>query len=138
MKYLAIDLGDKRTGVAVGDDDTSVVSPLTVIEASDVDERWRRVRTVVEEHAPDALVVGLPLNMDGSDGPRAKSARAFANELHDLTGLPVHLTDERLTTFAADHQMARTGLTHAQKKRHRAALAAGQILQDFLHTRAQQ
>ena len=132
MRYLAIDLGGKRTGLAVGDDETRIASPLDVIETSAETERWRQLQKVIEAEAPDALVVGLPLNMDGSDGPAAKNARAFADQLAQRTGLPVHLHDERLSSAAADEAMANTGLTHGQKKQRRDALAAAAILRGFL------
>lgn len=132
MRYLAIDPGGKRTGLALGDDVSRLASPLEVIETGSPVERMRRIRKVVDQEQPDALVLGLPLNMDGTEGPAAKGARAFAEELRSETGLEVHLADERLTSAKADEQMARTGLTHKQKKQLRDALAAAALLQDFL------
>ncbi len=131
LRFLAIDLGGKRTGLAVGDDESRIASPLGVIEAAAEQERWRQLTRHIDDEKPDALVVGLPLNMDGSDGPAAKQARAFAEALAARTGLPVHVQDERLTSSAADDQMARTGLTHGQKKQRRDALAAAAILRAF-------
>ncbi len=132
MRYLALDLGDKRTGVAVGDDETRIVSAVGAIVTSAPDERMRQVARFIADEQPDALVVGLPLNMDGSEGPPAKKVLALAERLRQRFGLPVHTMDERLTSAAADAQMARTGLTHGQKKARRDALAAAQILRDFL------
>ena len=80
---------------------------------------------------PMRLIVGWPVNMDGTPGPAAKSARAFADEAATRFGLPVHLQDERLTSADADESMARTGLTHGQKKQRRDALAAAAILRAF-------
>lgn len=132
MRYLAIDLGEKRTGLAVGDDVTGIASPLEVIRASDAGERFKAIGRAIDEQGPDALVVGAPLNMDGSDGPGVARAKAFAGELSGRFGLPVHLYDERLTSVEADEQMARSGLTHGQKKARRDALAAAAILRGFL------
>ena len=137
MRYLALDLGGKRTGVAVGDDRTKIASPLEVIDTSADAERWRRVARLIDEHGPGALVIGLPLNMDDTPGPAAEAARATASQLQQRFGLPVHLVDERLSSAAADERMARTGLTRAGKKARRDALAAAEILQRFLDASAE-
>ncbi|MEE9129306.1 MAG: Holliday junction resolvase RuvX [Phycisphaerales bacterium] len=132
MRFLAIDLGDKRTGLAIGDDETKVASPLTVIELPCGDPLLGALTKAIDEHTPDAIVLGLPLNMDGTEGPQAKLVREFGQQLQLRCGLDVHCHDERLTSFAADQQMAGTGRTHKQKKRLRDALAAAEILRDFL------
>ncbi|MFN3167535.1 MAG: Holliday junction resolvase RuvX [Phycisphaeraceae bacterium] len=131
MRYLAIDLGDKRTGVAFGDTFTGIVTPLEVIGTASENERFARLRDLIEREGPGALVVGWPLNMDGSAGPSAQKCKAFADQLGEATGLPVHLHDERLTSAIADEQMAMSGLTHKQKKARRDALAAAAILRGF-------
>ncbi|MCL4741936.1 MAG: Holliday junction resolvase RuvX [Phycisphaerales bacterium] len=138
MRYLCIDLGDRRTGLAVGDDATRIASPVAVLELA-IDARQGgtlldAIARAVDEHlgARDEIVVGLPLNMNGTDGPRAAMVRAFAARLAERTGRTVRLHDERLSTAAADWSMARTGMTHRQKKERRDALAAAAILKDFL------
>ena len=135
MHYLAIDLGDRRTGLATGDDDTGLVTPLVVLEVPAGAPLLDAIRRAVDEHGPDAIVLGLPLNMDGTEGERAAVTRAFGETLASAIGLPVHCHDERLTTDAADSLMARSGRTRGQKKRLRDALAAAEILRDFLATR---
>jgi putative Holliday junction resolvase len=132
MRYLAIDPGDKRTGLAVGDDETNIVTPIGAIVHGSDNERLALLRKAVEQQQPDALVVGLPLNMDDTEGPAARKARALGDQLRDVFDLPVHLVDERLTSYQADQQMSQSGLTHAQKKARRDALAAAAILRDFL------
>ncbi|MDX1681537.1 MAG: Holliday junction resolvase RuvX, partial [Phycisphaeraceae bacterium] len=132
MRYLAIDLGQKRTGLATGDDELEVVTPVGVIATASEGQRLQQLRQAIDDHGPDALVVGLPLNMDGSEGPAAESAREFARSLSEETGLPVHLADERRTSEAANAKMARSGLTHQGKKKRRDALAAAEILTRFL------
>ena len=132
MRYLAIDLGDRRTGLAMGDDETGIVSALEQLDVPVGPQLDAALERAIEEHGPDALVIGLPLNMDGSEGPRAKSTRAVGDALHDITLLPVHYQDERLTSYAANHAMARSGKTHKQKKKLRDSLAAAEILRDFL------
>ncbi|MFA9479614.1 Holliday junction resolvase RuvX [Phycisphaerales bacterium AB-hyl4] len=135
MRYLAIDLGAKRTGIATGDDTTGLATPIDVITTTSDAERLNRLAKLIDEHGPDALVLGMPLNMDGSPGPAAKHAQAFADQLTQRFNLPVHPVDERLSSDAANRQMAQTGLTHKQKKARRDALAAAVILQDFLNSK---
>jgi len=136
MRYLAIDPGDKRTGLAVGDDETGQAGPAGLITTSDPATLLRQIADAIEEHGPDALVIGIPLNMDGSAGPAAQKARALAMMLSDHTGLEVHEVDERLTSYEADQRMSQSGLTRKQKKQRRDAIAAAAILSDFLARRS--
>ncbi|MCC6909070.1 MAG: Holliday junction resolvase RuvX [Phycisphaerales bacterium] len=135
MRYLCLDIGDKRTGAALGDDETWIVSPLGIIEVAAESALLDRLALLIEEHEPDELVVGLPLNMDGTRGPQAKKIAALVERLAEAVLLPIHLQDERLSSFAADEAMARTGLTHKQKKQRRDALAAAAILRGFFESR---
>ena len=132
MRYLSIDLGDRRTGLAVGDDETKIATPAGQIETSDPDQRIRLIERAIKEHRPDAVVVGLPLNMDGTEGPAARKARQVAEQVALRTGLPVHSVDERLTSESADDRLKGSGLTRKARKRRRDALAAAEILKDFL------
>ncbi len=140
MRYLAIDLGDKRTGLAIGDSLTGVVSPLAVVEVAITERTGEALletlaKAIAEqfgEASAGELVVGLPMNMDGTEGPRAKGVREFGARLRNRTGRVVHFQDERLTSSEADWAMARTGMTRGQKKAKRDALAAAAILRDFL------
>lgn len=138
MRYLCIDLGDQRTGLALGDDATKIVSPIEVVEVPRSANEGRALldalARAIAQQSPHALVLGLPLNMDDSEGPRSKIVRQFAERLAKATNLPVHFHDERLSSAAADWQMARSGLTRGQKKARRDALAAAAILKDFLDT----
>jgi len=139
MRLLCVDLGDKRTGLAVGDTETRFVSPLDVIEkpmapGSAGQPLIDAVAKAAAEHNAGALVIGLPLNMDDTEGPRVKLVRAFAARLEERTGKPIHYQDERLTSVDADWAMAQSGLTHGQKKKRRDALAAAAILRDYLST----
>lgn len=136
MRYLAIDLGRRRTGLALGDGITGLASPWRVIETGSEHERWRGLCRAIQEESPGMVVVGLPLNMDGTEGPSARAARALAHRLAAELGVAVGLQDERLTSVDADAVMARSGLTHKQKKARRDALAAAVILQRFLDERS--
>ena len=136
MRYVSFDLGDKRTGVAAGDDVTGIVTPLQVIEILRAgpahDRLLGAMLVIIQSQKPDAIVFGLPLNMDGTEGTPAKVARQVGEALAKRSSLPVHFQDERLTSYAADQAMAQTGRTHKQKKQLRDALAAAEILRDFL------
>jgi len=100
-RLLGIDLGTQRIGLAVGDTATGSVAPLTTIRRAEVDRDARTIATLVREQRIDELVVGLPLNMDGSEGAQAAESRAWAEELAAHTALPLTLRDERLTTEGA-------------------------------------
>jgi len=141
VRYLAIDLGDKRTGLAIGYSVLRLPAPVAVLEVA-MDEAagdalLRAVAAAALEHlgppngSPGELVIGLPINMDGTEGPGAKKARAFAARIGEATGRRAHLFDERLTSAEADWTMARSGLTRKQKKRRRDALAAAAMLASF-------
>lgn len=138
MRYLAIDLGARRTGLAVGDERTRAVSPAGVIEQPPGEEGLlRAIEKAVGDYQPAALVIGLPMNMDESEGEAAKRVRALGEKIAGATNLPIYYQDERLTSYAADQRMARSGRTHKQKKRLRDALAAVEILRDFLDEAAE-
>lgn len=133
-RYLAVDLGDKRTGLAVGESGLGVVTPIEVIEipAARREDLLAAIARAALAHKPDALVIGIPLNMDGTSGPAAVKAREFGSALAAALSLPVHEQDERLTSADADWAMAGSGLTHKKKKARRDALAAAAILRDYL------
>lgn len=136
MRYLAIDLGDRRTGVACGDDILRLPSPIEVIDAPIREVLLARLEKLVREYGPDALIVGLPVNMDGTEGPRAKMAREFAQECGKRFSIPFEMQDERLTSFAAEFSLNQSGRTHGQKKKLRDALAACEVLKDFFNRHA--
>jgi putative Holliday junction resolvase len=137
MRFLAIDLGEKRTGLAVGDDGTGVTTPLQTIETRNPHERMRQITRAIARQGPDALVLGLPLNMDGSEGEPARRARNMAERLRQQFGLEVHLHDERLTSHAAEQVLRERGWSSKSRKSRPDALAAATILRDFLDARKQ-
>jgi len=140
VRYLAIDLGDKRTGLALGDAVTRLVSPVGVVEVAIgvrggealLEALAAAVEAQVGGRGGAELVMGLPMRMDGTEGAQAVKARAFGARLAARTGRVVHYQDERLTSAEADWSMARSGLTRGEKKGKRDALAAAVILRDFL------
>jgi len=142
VRYIAIDLGDKRTGLAIGDAQTRLVTPLQVLESPIatrageqlLDDLAKAIDQQLSPHAKAELIIGLPLNMDGTEGPRAKLVRDFAARIAAKTGRTVRFQDERLTSVEADWGMARSGMTRGEKKARRDALAAAVVLRDFLGT----
>lgn len=136
MRFLAIDAGDKRTGFALGDDITRIVTPLVVAETPSQPALITACARLIDEHGPDALVLGLPLHPDGSETPRSAAARELAGVLSTATGLRVHLQDERLTSFDAEDKLNMSGRTRGGKRAVRDALAACAILEE--HLRASQ
>lgn len=139
-RYIAVDLGDRRTGLAVADSHTRVAAPWKVLEIPIEHEAGRKLLQAIEQAIardyPSArnleLVVGLPLHLDGRESERSRLSRAFADRLAEHLGIPVHMADERLTSQQADWAMGGSGLTHLQKKRRRDAIAAAALLQGFL------
>jgi|TARA_B100000959_G_C14920601_1_gene599322 putative Holliday junction resolvase len=133
MRYLAVDLGDKRTGIAVGDDELCMAQPVCVLQVPIGELLIEAISKTIDEQGVDALVIGLPLNMDGSLGQRVAITKTFAEHLHAATNLCIHFQDERLTSSAAEEKLSGSGKTHKQKKNMRDALAAAEILNDFLN-----
>jgi putative Holliday junction resolvase len=131
-RLLAIDLGDQRTGVAIGDEDSGTAMPLEVLQIPKGDALQQALLKLIEAHAPDAIIVGLPLNMDDSEGPRATDARAFGSALASCCDCEVHMHDERLTTFEAEDRMR--GTSRREKKSRSDAVAACVLLESFFAT----
>ena len=129
-RWLAIDHGVKRIGLAAGNTSDGIATPLTVISATNTDEAIRKIEACAREYEAVGVVVGWPLNMDDTEGPQGRLARAMAGELAGATGLDVRLWDERLSTFLADQALGGT-LTRKKKKARQDAVAAAAILQDF-------
>ena len=129
MRYLALDLGTKRTGIAVGDDETGSAMPVAVVDTPDEPSLLSAVTAQIRDHGPDAIIVGLPLNMDGTEGTPAEATRALAERIAAHTSLPVHVQDERLTSDAARRRMAETGPVRGRRDD---AIAAAIILEEFL------
>ena len=133
MRYLAVDYGNKRTGLAVCDPGEVVCSPLCVLQTG-IDICDRVANTAKQERA-DAFVIGLPLNMDGSEGFQAERVRTFAKQLAVVSDFPIHFQDERLTSFSASEKYAQMELSKGRKKKHLDALAAAEILTAFLEAK---
>lgn len=135
MRFLGIDPGAKRIGLAVGDD-IGIASPLPALVHAQPEERWAALAAVVKAQRVTELVVGCPFNMDGTIGPAAKKAEAFAEELRVVFGLPVHLADERLTSHAAEQSIAKKKLRQVRSSGLVDSRAAAILLGDYLTHRS--
>ncbi|MCO6437363.1 MAG: Holliday junction resolvase RuvX [Phycisphaerae bacterium] len=136
-RYLGIDYGEKRIGLAVGDDVVRLASPVETIDNVALrDERIAAILRVAADYAADAFVLGLPLNMDDSEGPQAKVTRAFGDALAKASGKPVHYFDERLSSHTAGEKLIPAELTRKRKKSRLDAVAAQVMLQEFLDSSA--
>ena len=133
MRYLAIDYGKRRTGLAVCDAQEILASPVTVLTGSQ--DLCARIAQVVQDYQAEALVLGLPLNMDGSEGFQAKEVRSFAQALTKVLALPLFYQDERLSSYGAKEK--RPDMKGGAKKKGKPfdALAAAEILTAFLETK---
>ncbi len=127
-----LDLGTKTIGVAVSDGLRGVASPLTVIRRVKFTTDAEALLKIVAERALVGLVLGLPRNMDGSEGPRAQSTRAFARNLERLTPLPIGFWDERLSTVAAERALLEGDTSRKRRAEVIDQVAAGYILQGAL------
>ncbi|HYA39559.1 MAG TPA: Holliday junction resolvase RuvX [Candidatus Methylomirabilis sp.] len=131
--FLAFDYGEKYIGVAAGSRHSRQAQALTTLRGSAKNPDWVGISRLINEWRPDALVVGLPLNMDGSDNPMTRFARAFGQRLQDRYNLPVHMVDERLSTLAARDILNEAGVPMRRHKARLDQLAAQTILQAFLN-----
>ena len=131
-QVIGFDFGTHSIGVAVGQSLTGTASPLPALKAKDGHPNWDLVAKLFAEWQPDIVVVGLPLNMDGTDQPLTDLARKFANRVHGRFGVQVVLQDERLTTVAAKEDLfSRGGYKQLQKGKIDSA-AAQLIVEDYL------
>lgn len=130
MRYLAIDYGTKRTGLAICDPTETIVSPLAVLDSRK--DLLSEITEIISVENVSEVVVGLPLNMDGSQGSQAKLSLKFAEQLKKHIDIPINLQDERLSSFGAEEKLASAEFTRAQKKERLDAIAAAEILQIFL------
>ena len=133
MRYLAIDHGVKRIGLAICDADEVIASPLCVLRGPK--NALAKIAQIVSDEEVRAIVLGLPLNMDGSEGSQAKKARAFGQQLRQHVQIPVYLHDERLSSFGAREKLESTGRPRTTRRGLIDAVAAAEILRSFLDQR---
>lgn len=132
---LGFDFGTKHIGVAVGQTITQTARALTSIKATAGIPDWMQVDELINTWRPEAFVVGIPLNMDGTEQPLTQLAKKFANLLRERYQLPVYDMDERLTTVAAKDQLFSVGGYKALDKKNIDSMSAQLILQNWLESR---
>lgn len=132
MRLLGLDLGSKTIGLALSDERRSFASPLITIKRSKFKPDAAEILRLSAEHNVGALILGLPLNMDGTEGPRVQSTRAFARNLAAMTDLPIVFWDERLSTAAVTRALIDADASRKKRSEVVDMLAASYILQGVL------
>lgn len=136
MRVIGLDLGSKRIGVAVSDRSGTIATPLTVIARSkSVSADYAAISAIVREEEAVAIVVGLPLNMDGSAGSAARNARIEGERLATVVGVPVYVHDERRSTVEADRVLMERNMNAQSRRKVVDKVAAAVILQSWLDSR---
>jgi putative Holliday junction resolvase len=134
MRVLAIDFGTKSIGTAVSDWLGITVRPVETIRRSGIKSDIARLKSLVESLEAEAVVVGLPLRMDGTMGDAAHAVLEFAARLRAELDVPVHTQDERLTSYESDQMMIERGMDRGQRRARSDEVAATIILRDYLST----
>jgi putative Holliday junction resolvase len=136
---LGIDLGSKRIGIATSDRSGTIATPYSVLlRCGSMGGDHRNIAKMVVEEEAEAVIVGLPLNMDGSEGKAAQAARVEAARMATVVGVPVHVHDERLTTVEADRVLMEQKMNAQARRRVVDKVAAAVMLQSWLDTQAHQ
>jgi len=132
MKVMGIDYGDARTGVAISDLLGLIPGSAAVVPSRNTDKAIADILRLAKENGVEEIVVGLPKNMDGTEGPRAQLCREFAEKLREATGLPVAMWDERRTTVEAHNILSQHNYHGKKRKETVDAVAATLILEGYL------
>lgn len=132
MRYLCLDPGRRRIGVALSDETLLIATPFGVIHVRTQEQVFRDVARLVEQHEAGRLIIGLPLQLNGQEGIEAGRARAFAADLENYVTVPIDFMDERLTSVEADRLMLEAGYKREKRRANIDAAAAALILQAYL------
>lgn len=135
MIILSVDYGDKRTGIAVCDKLEMLASPVTVINEWNKERLCEKIISLAEQKKAEEILIGLPKNMDGSEGFRADACKELGALLSEQSDIPVAFWDERLTTVSAHRILSEANIRGKKRKNVVDALAAELILQDYLESR---
>lgn len=130
---LCFDFGTKTIGLAIGQSVTRSATALQPVKAKDGIPRWEHIEKIIKEWQPDLLLVGLPLNMDGSHSELGKRAQKFANRLHGRFGIAIEMADERLSSFAAKGEIIQQTGSRDFKSNNVDSIAARIILESWLN-----
>lgn len=131
-RIIGVDFGEVRTGVAVSDVSRFLASGIGYVKVGGLKKTAEKIAEIAKEQSASAIVVGCPVNMNGTEGPRAERCRDFAREIAELTSLPVAMIDERMTTMAASRFLNETNTRGAKRKTVIDTLSAQIILQNFI------
>ncbi len=129
-KLLALDVGDKRIGVAVSDPFWIVITPYTTLENNS--SVFNKIKKIVEENGIEKIIVGLPLTLSGKEGEQAKKTRAFVEKLKKYVSVPVEFVDERFTTDMAEEFLRTKRKKYQKDKKKRDSIAAAFILESYI------
>ncbi len=133
MKLIGLDVGDRRIGLAFGDTDLRMATPLDVIARTNSEQDAESIRRVADNYNAESIVVGLPKNMNGTIGEQARMTQTFAEQLGEITKIPIVFWDERLSTHEATRRLHESESRRGKKSRRGLdAIAAAVILQDYL------
>ncbi len=135
MRILALDVGEKRIGVALSDPTGLLASPLTTIESKGQDFDIDEVLRLAEEHEAGEIVIGLPLSMSGRRGPQAGRVDAFVKAMAERTDIPLKSMDERLSSVQAERMLRESGVEPSKNKARVDSAAAAIVLQSYLDSR---
>ncbi len=135
MKILAVDYGDVRTGLAISDNSEFLASPVGTLTERDPRRLAQKISQTAQEHGAKLIVVGLPINMNGTKGPRAERCEEFAQMLRELVDCPVEMWDERSTTVTAHNILNTTNVRGKARKAVVDTVAATIILESYLEYR---
>lgn len=138
MRAMGLDVGTKTVGVAVADELGFTAQGLTTVRRTNLKADLERLRGIANERCVDRVVIGLPLNMNGSEGPRAESTRKFGAALEKVLLLPLIYWDERLTTVAAERVLLEADLSRERRREVIDQVAASLILQGWLDAQARE
>jgi len=132
VRVLALDIGEKRVGVAISDPAGRVATPLEVVDASEASKRGGKLHRIVEDYEVQLVVVGLPLSMNGTEGPQARRVRELADRLARFLPVTMEFVDERLSSVEAKRRMREAGHDERRQRGTVDMVAASIFLQDYL------
>ncbi|PKM79872.1 MAG: Holliday junction resolvase RuvX, partial [Firmicutes bacterium HGW-Firmicutes-13] len=132
MRLMALDVGEKTIGVAVSDPTGLIAQGVEIIKRTSLEKDFTRIKNLIEQFEVENIIIGLPLNMNKSEGPGAKKARSFGQKLYSQLKIPVIFWDERLTTVAAEKLLLDADLSRVKRKKVIDKMAAVFILQNYL------
>ena len=135
MRVMALDIGEKRVGIAVSDPDERVASPVCVLPADEVRTGAKSFKRVLEDWEPGLMLCGLPMTLAGEEGPQAERIRTFAADISRATGIPCEYADERLSSSEAKRILREKGLTEKAMRGKVDMIAASLFLQAWLDAR---